>query len=60
MGALKTMTDNFHPRLCEIAGADGVVRQIIERLVRFLVRIDPAMGGAYCSKRLGCWNVLWW
>lgn len=52
------MTDNSHPRLCEIAGADYIIRQKIKYLVRFLERIDPAMGGAYFSKRLGCWNTI--
>jgi hypothetical protein len=47
------MDEEAHPRLREIAAADPVVRRKIRYLVRFLERIDPAMGGSYFRKRLG-------
>ena len=47
------MDEEAHPRLREIATADPVVRRKIRYLVRFLGRIDPAMGDGYFRKRLG-------
>lgn len=47
------MDEETYPRLREIAAADPVVRRKIRYLVRFLERIDPAMGSAYFRKRLG-------
>lgn len=47
------MDEETYPRLREIAAADPVVRRKIRYLVRFLERIDPAMGSAYFHKRLG-------
>ena len=47
------MDEETHPRLREIAAADPVVRRKIRYLVRFLGRIDPAMGDSYFRKRLG-------
>jgi hypothetical protein len=47
------MDEDTYPRLREIAAADPVVRRKIRYLVRFLERIDPAMGGSYFRKRLG-------
>ena len=47
------MDEGTYPRLREIAAADPVVRRKIRYLVRFLERVDPAMGGSYFRKRLG-------
>lgn len=47
------MDEETYPRLREIAAADPVVRRKIRYLVRFLGRIDPAMGSSYFRKRLG-------
>jgi hypothetical protein len=47
------MDRDTYPRLREIASADPVVRRKIRYLVRFLERIDPAMGSSYFRKRLG-------
>jgi hypothetical protein len=47
------MDEETYPRLREIAAADPVVRRKIRYLIRFLERIDPAMGGSYFRKRLG-------
>jgi hypothetical protein len=47
------MDEATYPRLREIAAADPVVRRKIRYLVRFLERIDPAMGSGYFRKRLG-------
>jgi hypothetical protein len=47
------MDEDTYPRLREIAAADPVVRRKIRYLVRFLERIDPAMGSSYFRKRLG-------
>ena len=47
------MDEDTYPRLREIAAADPVVRRKIRYLVRFLERIDPAMGGGYFPNRLG-------
>lgn len=47
------MDEDTYPRLREIAAADPVVRRKIRYLVRFLGRIDPAMGSSYFRKRLG-------
>lgn len=47
------MDEDTYPRLREIAAADPVVRRKIRYLVRFLERIDPAMGSRYFRKRLG-------
>jgi hypothetical protein len=47
------MDEETYPRLREITAADPVVRRKIRYLVRFLERIDPAMGTSYFRKRLG-------
>lgn len=47
------MDEETYPRLREIAAADPVVRRKIRYLIRFLERIDPAMGTSYFRKRLG-------
>ncbi len=47
------MDEETYPRLREIAAADPVVRRKIRYLVRFLERIDPAMGSGHFRKRLG-------
>jgi hypothetical protein len=47
------MDEDTYPRLREIAAADPVVRRKIRYLIRFLERIDPAMGSSYFRKRLG-------
>jgi len=53
------MDEETYPRLREIAAEDPVVRRKIGYLVRFLERIDPALGGSYFRKRLGeHWQAL--
>ena len=47
------MDEETYPRMREIAAADPVVRRKIRYLIRFLERIDPAMGSSYFRKRLG-------